>query len=337
MNVLVPNDALDKVTRMMLERVDKCSDINVFIAGPGEKYETSPITSKVSWAAIKDYRKLMKSLDIDVTYSPSTSGLSNMLIASLGLKVNNIGYRGTQAKVHRSDPTNYLALLNPRVKHIVCGTPDIQQYLATRISPKKLSGRIKPYMLEWVEDAMNNPKRIENQPADAFKLIYIGVSIGRPHKGLSQLLDAMKLLQDKPITLTVIGEAGKEDMESAPASVTFLGNRKDAVYFIPSHDLYVLSSTRDASPRVVREAQACGVPCIVTDIPGARDLIIPGKTGELVAPNDAKALADSIIGFYNDRSKLASMAANTRPFIKSRFNMDDYVNYYIDLFHSQSR
>ena len=105
------------------------------IAGPGEAAEAPEIRSKADFRAAKAYRRIILREGADATFAPSTSGLATMLWATMGTRVRNIGYRGTQAKVRRSDPTNYLALLNPRVSHIVCETPDIAEALGMPCRP----------------------------------------------------------------------------------------------------------------------------------------------------------------------------------------------------------
>lgn len=336
-NILVPNDDLDIVTRNTLNAVGQHPSLNIIIAGPGEGnqggVDAPPIHSKLDLKAIRFYRRLIKRLGIHATFSPSTSGLATMIGATFCRgNVKHIGYRGTQAKVHRSDPANHLALLNRRVSHVICETPDINTYLAPMIGAEKVSGMPKPFLLSWVDDAISNPKSVDGMPNDALKLIYIGMAKGRPHKGLRQLIDAMALLEDQPVALTVIGSAEDADIAAAPKSVTFLGPRRDAVNYIPTHDLFMLTSTRDASPRVVREAQACGVPCIVTNIPGARDLIADEETGLLIAPDSPEAIATAIKRLLDNPTELANMAAKTRRHIEENFSFDKYVQYFTNLF-----
>ncbi len=334
--ILVPADDLDSVTRNMLARIDALPQFSVTVAGEGEGdrggVEAPAIRSKMDRHAIMGFRAVMKRIRPDLTFSPSTSGLATMLMASIGLGIKNIGYRGTQAKVRRSDPTNFLALLNPRVKHVVCETDDIECYLGGIIGKSKVSTATKPFELDWVKDAVAYPLAVENAPADAFKLITIGMFKGRPHKGLRPLIEAMSMLEDLNVTLTVIGSADDVDMAVAPKSVRFLGPRKDAVRFIPTHDLYVLSSTRDASPRVVREAQACGVPCLVSEIPGAKDLIAPGDTGEYIKAGDAGDIAAHIRALYHDRATLRRYASMTRDYIGRNYRENDYIAYFANLF-----
>ena len=61
--------------------------------------------------------------------------------------------------------------------------------------------------------------------------------------------------------------------------------------------------TRDASPRSLREAMACKVACIVTDIPGARDLVVDGRTGIIVQAGSPQAIAEGIRVLAADREK----------------------------------
>ena len=318
----------------MLTRLESKGGFKVIIAGPGEEVEAPAIKSKMDFKAVRAYRRLLKRYRPDLTFSVSTSGLSVMLLASVGLKIANVGYRGTQARVRRTDPFNYLALLNPRVSHVICETGDIQDTLGKLIGPKKVSTATKPYCMEWAAEAINDPLPYPGKNPENLKLVTVGMFNGRPHKGLGILLNAMKLLENQPIELTVIGKVDSADEKDAPSSVTFTGPSNDALRLMVSHDIYVLPSLRDASPRTLREAQALGIPCIVSDIPGARDLIVNGKTGFLVAPNDPDALAREIKKFLNDKASISRMGEDARQHIEKNFSMEDYVTHHEKLFKS---
>lgn len=70
----------------------------------------------------------------------------------------------------------------------------------------------------------------------------------------------------------------------------------------------------EAFGRVVVEGQAMGRPVIATDHGGARETVLEGETGWLVAPNDADAMADAIGRVLDlspkDRAKLALKAVH---------------------------
>lgn len=76
--------------------------------------------SKFKYASIKEVRSIIKKYRIDVIYASSSIDLSIALFASWGTPARVVGYRGTQAKIRRSDPTYYLGILNPRIAHVMC-------------------------------------------------------------------------------------------------------------------------------------------------------------------------------------------------------------------------
>ena len=68
-------------------------------------------------------------------------------------------------------------------------------------------------------------------------------------------------------------------------NVLFAGYQKDVKKIYRILDLYISASLREGLPNSVLEAQAMGIPCIVTDIPGNNDIIKDGRNGFLVKIN----------------------------------------------------
>lgn len=183
------------------------------------------------------------------------------------------------------------------------------------------------------------PKQADDIPDDAFRCIYIGATKNRPFKGLTDLIDAFILLDDPRVHLTIVGEYGENDFQLAQqskvsAQIHFLGQRSDAISFLVTSQLFILPSHRDASPRVVREAMACSVPCIVTDIPGARDLIIDGVTGLLVPPSSPQQMAASILSLIDNPKRLEAFAKASREHIIQDFSVKAYTDGFATLFRS---
>lgn len=73
-------------------------------------------------------------------------------------------------------------------------------------------------------------------------------------------------------------------------------------------DLLALPSEDEGMPGVVMEAMASGIPCIYTDISGARDAIDDGVNGAII-PADGSGLADALAGYLGEPVRMASHGA----------------------------
>ena len=79
-----------------------------------------------------------------------------------------------------------------------------------------------------------------------------------------------------------IGGGEKEDvdnLESAGVTVTGMLDRKDALALVPSLDIYFQTSAYEGLSLALLEAQASGIPAVVTKIPGNDEVVQHGETG----------------------------------------------------------
>ena len=93
------------------------------------------------------------------------------------------------------------------------------------------------------------------------------------------------------------------------ANVIFTGFRADAAAVMAALDIYVQPSLNEAMGRAPLEAQALGVPVIVTNVCGLPEVIREGETGLAVPPADAGALAAAIEKLALDHGLRARMGA----------------------------
>lgn len=146
-----------------------------------------------------------------------------------------------------------------------------------------------------------------------FKLLYVG-RVSR-EKSLDVLAEAFRLVHaHRPdARLVVVGDGPYlEEMRAATADlpVVFTGylSGEPLAQAYAGADLFVFPSATDTFGNVVLEAQASGLPVVVTSAGGPREAMQPGRTGLVVEPRDPAALAMSVLDLMLDRQRLAVMA-----------------------------
>lgn len=146
-----------------------------------------------------------------------------------------------------------------------------------------------------------------NIPDDAF--VYIFVGRVKRDKGINELLEAYRKSSEKrPSYLFVLGrneiEEGVDkalyDWSCSQENIIYTGEVSDVEKYLSASDCYILPSYREGFGMSVIEAQAMGVPVIITDIPGPVDGIKKDETGLIVPKQNADALADAMGKLYDD-------------------------------------
>lgn len=142
----------------------------------------------------------------------------------------------------------------------------------------------------------------------------------RKERGHRLLFKAMKdmVAQQPQLKLLLVGDGPyREPLERCveryglSSHVEFLGFRKDIPEVLASLDLYVHPSLYEGMSNALLEALAAGCAIVTTDIPENRELVEHEKTGLLVKPKNASALAQAIASlFHNEpqRTKLSAAA-----------------------------
>ena len=77
-------------------------------------------------------------------------------------------------------------------------------------------------------------------------------------------------------------------------------------------DIYISPSHVDGSSVSLMEALACGLPCLVSDIPGNREWIVEGENGWLFRDGDADDLAEKILHAIKNRRSFKKIGQSAR-------------------------
>ena len=151
-------------------------------------------------------------------------------------------------------------------------------------------------------------------------------------------LDLLKVIRDD-VHLLVFGDGPlRQRMERFRRQIRivdkvhFLGQRDDVGDWLPHCDLLLSTSGYEGQSNAVLEAMAAGLPVMATDIPGTRDLVVPGETGFLVPVGDRAALARGVQRLLDDPQLAARCGAAGRRRAESEFSVERMVGAYADLY-----
>ena len=163
---------------------------------------------------------------------------------------------------------------------------------------------------------------------EVLTFIFIGRLVG--DKGIPELVNAFsRLNKEMPDTRLLL--VGREEPQLDPLdnntlkeisdnpAIEAVGQKSDVRPWLLASDVFILPSYREGFPNVVIEAGAMGLPSIVTDINGSREIIHDGENGLIVPVKNANALYEAMKHLAETPEDIRAMAANARPMIASRF------------------
>jgi glycosyltransferase involved in cell wall biosynthesis len=155
------------------------------------------------------------------------------------------------------------------------------------------------------------------------KLLYVGrVSKEKNMPFLAEIYRRLANLRPH-VRLVVVGEGPYlEEMKESlkDLSVTFTGflSGEDLAQAYASSDIFVFPSTTDTFGNVVLEAQASGLPVVVTDEGGPRENLLPGKTGFIVPSKEKEVFLETLLSLVDDPHFREKMRFQAREYMENR-------------------
>jgi glycosyltransferase involved in cell wall biosynthesis len=158
---------------------------------------------------------------------------------------------------------------------------------------------------------------------DGPKILYVG-RISK-EKDLHVLAQAFRsLTQTHPdVELMLVGDGPylkelQELLAGTPSIFTGYRDGEELATIYASCDLFAFPSATDTFGNVVLEAQASGLPVIVSDSGGPQENMIPHKTGHVVQVGDSAALLQTLKFLLADRERLKEMGKAARISMENR-------------------
>lgn len=97
-------------------------------------------------------------------------------------------------------------------------------------------------------------------------------------------------------------------------------------------DAFVLSSLSEGIANAVLEAMSCGLPIVTTDCGGMREALTDGVEGFVVPIRDPLIMADAMLKLAINPELRAKMGAASRSRVLTRFNINDQIDDFKELF-----
>jgi glycosyltransferase involved in cell wall biosynthesis len=222
-------------------------------------------------------------------------------------------------------------LLWPLMDHLLCNTAALKTELTQRygIPPAKIS-----VILNGVDTDFYSPGPAGPQPKAPVILSVARLVPDKDHDTLiaafSQVAAAFPqaelwLLGDGPRRAAIEALAART---LPPGRVRFWPGQPDIRPFLHQACLLVLSSRYEALPNVVLEAMSAGLPVAATRVGGLPELVIPGRTGWLVPPGDAPALAAAMSQALGDADLREALGRTGREIALANFSLEAMTRRY---------
>jgi len=165
--------------------------------------------------------------------------------------------------------------------------------------------------------------------------VLANIAFEAPFKGVDVLLEALHLLPPEcgQVHLIQVGVDPGRSALPAMADRLGLGERvhwagiRDAAWqLLHAADVYVQPSRYgEGLPLAIMEAMALGIPVVATGVSGNAEAVVPGVTGLLAEPGDARHLAQTLAGVLREPAQWPAMGEAARSRFASLFSGPESV------------
>jgi glycosyltransferase involved in cell wall biosynthesis len=232
-------------------------------------------------------------------------------------------------------------------KHTLCRYRNRIHFIALHqaIRQELLSHGLDTCRITCIPNGVGIPSQLANPSSGMYVLCVGNFTQGASHKGFDVLFAAWaevcKVIPE--VELVMVGRGNTSDWFALLSAlgcadrVRFAGYAQDPSSYYQNAAVFALASRHEGMSNALLEAQAYGVPAVVSDIPGNRAVVENGKTGVIVPVGDADALAAALIVYLKDSQKRDCDGSAARCRMVSQFSMEHVTAKYLDLYAKISK
>jgi glycosyltransferase involved in cell wall biosynthesis len=254
-----------------------------------------------------------------------------------------VGERGTPT----FDPHWYIQArklwLNRHVCYVIANSRSAYDYLVSKMDlpiykakfipngleiariVKESSEGANPLPIEWQDKpivitvgGLSSPKA-----PDLFVRVARKVSSQNPHVRFVIVGDG----ELRASVETLRHEFGLQDM------LLLAGHQYNVPRWLSASSIFLMTSRFEGTPNALMEAMSVGLPCVVTDVGGCRELVKDGETGYVVPSGDENSLVDRLSRLLHNAGLRQSMAAKGQAQI-DLYSVNNMVSQYKEIYRS---
>ena len=187
-------------------------------------------------------------------------------------------------------------------------------------------------------------KRTNVHKADINLLIISRLVI---QKNINIVIEAMELLDNKNVKLSIIGEGGEFNKLEGVIHELNLQNRVQLLgkidnnkisQFLLTADIFIQASDYEGLPHSVLEAINYEIPILSTEVGGCKDLLNDGERGFIIPiPPDKKIIAENIIYIINNQDEATKRADAAKVFISKEYSFLVQAKQYMKIFQQNEK
>lgn len=120
--------------------------------------------------------------------------------------------------------------------------------------------------------------------------------------------------------------------EEEGCRIHFLGLRNDVADVVGECDCYVHTSEAETCTYAVTESMAAGIPAVVMEAGAAREQVVDGATGYVVARGDVEGMVGAIVELANDADLRMRMGKQARERWRERYRVEVAAERYYQIY-----
>lgn len=302
-----------------------------------------PLTSFYDRNAVTQLRRFtrwLKSARIDILHThdfyTNVFGMSGGVLARLPVRIASMRETSGMRSAAQAHVQRFLYSLS---HHIVANSNAVREKLiADGTSAEKVTVVYNGLDLSRLDTNVSRPEALamlgvppsdEGRPPRRF--VSIVANMRHEVKDYPMFLRAARGVKEAvpDAAFLLAGEGELSDSLRAFAqelgiqdSTFFLGRCENVAELLSVSEACVLSSKAEGFSNSILEYMAAARPVVVTDVGGAREVVVEGETGYLVASGDDATMAARLIALLRDPETARQMGEGGRRVVEEKFSCE---------------